>query len=115
FKEQLDPLSDDAARAQHLLQMTVCEPAMGSAAVLNEAINQLADKYLELAQSANGERIPQSQYLAEKQKVKMYLADKNVFGIDMNPVAVELAEVSLWLNALSKDRFVPWFGLQLHA
>ena len=32
----------------------------------------------------------------------------------MNPVAVELAEVSLWLNALSKDRFVPWFGLQLH-
>src|SRR5699024_5152831 len=52
--------------------------------------------------------------IEELQKVKMYLADNSVFGIDLNPVAVELAEVSLWLNALSKDRFVPWFGLQLH-
>ena len=114
FAQQLDPLPDDAARAAHLLKMTVCEPAMGSAAFLNEAVNQLADKYLELAQSAKGERIPQSEYAAKKQKVKMYLADHAVFGIDLNPVAVELAEVSLWLNALSDDRFVPWFGLQLH-
>ncbi len=87
---------------------------MGSAAFLNEAINQMADKYLELAQSAADERIPQAEYAREKQKVKMYLADNNVFGVDLNPVAVELAEVSLWLNALSADRFVPWFGLQLH-
>ena len=114
FKEQLDPLPDDKARARHLLNLTVCEPAMGSAAFLNEAVNQLADKYLELMQSARKERIPQSEYITEKQRVKMYLADHNVFGVDLNPVAVELAEVSLWLNALSKDRFVPWFGLQLH-
>ena len=114
YKEQLDPLPDDAARARRILQLTICEPAMGSAAFLNEAINQLADKYLELAQSAHNERIPQAAYAAEKQKVKMYLADHNVFGVDLNPVAVELAEVSLWLNALSGDRFVPWFGLQLH-
>lgn len=114
FKEQLEPLPDDEARARRILDMTVCEPAMGSAAFLNEAINQLADKYLELAQSASGERIPQSDYAREKQRVKMYLADNNVFGVDLNPIAVELAEVSLWLNALSRDRFVPWFGLQLH-
>lgn len=113
FAQQLDPLLDDAARARHLLTMTVCEPAMGSAAFLNEAVNQLSDKYLELAQSAKKELIPQSQYAAERQKVKMYLADHAVFGIDLNPVAVELAEVSLWLNALSDDRFVPWFGMQL--
>ncbi|WP_308368038.1 MULTISPECIES: Eco57I restriction-modification methylase domain-containing protein [unclassified Microbulbifer] len=114
WKEQLDPLPDDAARAERLLQLNVCEPAMGSAAFLNEAINQLADKYLQLVQSARGERISQQDYAREKQKVKMYLADNNVFGVDLNPVAVELAEVSLWLNALSADRFVPWFGLQLH-
>ena len=41
--------------------------------------------------------------------------DNCVYGVDLNPVAVELAEVSLWLNALSDDKFVPWFGLQLHA
>ena len=112
--QQLDPLPNDAERAKHLLKLTVCEPAMGSAAFLNEAVNQLADKYLELAQSAKSDRIPASDYAAQKQKVKMYLADHAVFGIDLNPVAVELAEVSLWLNALSDDRFVPWFGLQLH-
>ncbi|WP_341326442.1 hypothetical protein [Methylotuvimicrobium sp. KM2] len=114
FKEQLDPLPDDRARAEKLLTLKICEPAMGSAAFLNEAINQLAEKYLELMQSALNERIPQHQYKDELQQVKMYLADNCVFGIDLNPVAVELAEVSLWLNALSKDRFVPWFGLQLY-
>jgi type II restriction/modification system DNA methylase subunit YeeA len=114
FKEQLEPLPDDRARAEKLLTLKVCEPAMGSAAFLNEAINQLAEKYLELMQSTLNERIPQHQYREELQKVKMYLADNCVFGIDLNPVAVELAEVSLWLNALSKDRFVPWFGLQLY-
>lgn len=119
WKEQLDPLADDRARALRLLELKICEPAMGSAAFLNEAINQIADKYLELMQSAEvqagrGERIPQHQYPLERQKVKMFLADNNVFGVDLNPVAVELAEVSLWLNALSADRFVPWFGLQLY-
>lgn len=114
YKEQLDPLPDDRARAERLLQLTICEPAMGSAAFLNEAVNQLADKYLQLMQSALDTRIPQQDFPGEKQKVKMFLADNNVFGVDLNPVAVELAEVSLWLNALSGDRFVPWFGLQLH-
>ena len=114
YAQQLEPLDNDRARAERLLQFTVCEPAMGSAAFLNEAINQLAEKYLELMQSAIDERIPQQDYLGELQKVKMYLADNNVYGIDLNPVAVELAEVSLWLNALSADRFVPWFGMQLY-
>lgn len=113
YKEQLENLESDKARAQRLLQITICEPAMGSAAFLNEAINQIADKYLELMQRATGKRISQDDFVLEKQKVKMFIADNNVFGVDLNPVAVELAEVSLWLNALSKDRFVPWFGFQL--
>lgn len=114
YQQQLEPLADDRARAAHILQLAICEPAMGSAAFLNEAINQLAEKYLELMQAAQGERIPQQDYVQELQKVKMYLADNCVYGIDLNPIAVELAEVSLWLNALSADRHVPWFGLQLH-
>jgi len=113
-KEQLDPLANDLAKAEKILTLRICEPAMGSAAFLNEAVSQLADLYLELMQRARNERIAQDQYGVEKQRVKMYLADNCVFGVDLNPVAVELAEVSLWLNALSADRFVPWFGLQLH-
>lgn len=105
-------------RADDILRLRICEPAMGSAAFLNEAINQLAERYLELKQAELDERIPHEDFLQEKQKVKMLLADRNVFGIDLNPVAVELAEVSLWLNCIyqpeGKRAFVPWFGMQLH-
>ncbi|HCG7282306.1 TPA: class I SAM-dependent DNA methyltransferase [Vibrio parahaemolyticus] len=114
YKEQLDPLATVAEQADKILTIKVCEPAMGSAAFLNEAINQLAEKYLELKQLAEDTRIPQEQYTRELQRVKMYIADNNVYGVDLNPVAVELAEVSLWLNAISDEAFVPWFGYQLY-
>lgn len=52
-------------------------------------------------------------YAVIKQRVKTYLADNCVFGVDLNPVAVELAEVSLWLNTMAPGGFVPWFGNQL--
>ncbi|GAB1833530.1 class I SAM-dependent DNA methyltransferase [Achromobacter xylosoxidans] len=101
--------------ADDLLHLTVCEPAMGSAAFLNEAVSQLAEAYLQAKQKELGQSIPHDDYAAEKQRVKMYIADTNVFGVDLNPVAVELAEVSLWLNAIFKGGHVPWFGLQLVA
>ncbi|EHR8773800.1 class I SAM-dependent DNA methyltransferase [Escherichia coli] len=91
FKEQIDPISDPHAKADAILNLTVCEPAMGSAAFLNEAINQLAEAYLFHKQQAEGRRIPQDRYTQELQRVKMYIADNNVFGVDLNPVAVELA------------------------
>ena len=99
--------------ADEILHLKVCEPAMGSAAFLNEAVNQLAEAYLQRKQKELGETIPADQYATEKQKVKTFLADNNVFGVDLNPVAVELAEVSLWLNAIHPGGFVPWFGMQL--
>ncbi|MFP3549117.1 class I SAM-dependent DNA methyltransferase [Paraburkholderia sp. SIMBA_049] len=108
--------------ADDILTLTICEPAMGSAAFLNEAVNQLAEAYLERKQLELKQRIPHDEYPQELQKVRMYLADRNAFGVDLNPVAVELAEVSLWLNAIygSKDEHdrplparVPWFGYQL--
>ncbi|WP_164080362.1 Eco57I restriction-modification methylase domain-containing protein [Stenotrophomonas maltophilia] len=101
--------------ADDILRLTLCEPAMGSAAFLNEAVSQLAEAYLQVKQKELGQSIPHDDYAAEKQRVKMYIADTNVFGVDLNPVAVELAEVSLWLNAIFKGGHVPWFGLQLVA
>ena len=112
-KTVLEKLPDDKARAEKILSLKICEPAMGSAAFLNEAVNQLAVLYMDYAQKAANERLSQEVYSAELQRVKMFMADNCVFGVDLNPVAVELAEVSLWLNALSSDRFVPWFNLQL--
>lgn len=99
--------------ADDILRLTICEPAMGSAAFLNEAVSQLAEAYLQAKQKELGRSIPHDDYAVEKQRVKMYIADTNVFGVDLNPVAVELAEVSLWLNAIFKGGHVPWFGMQL--
>jgi len=109
----LKELLPSCQTADDILKLTVCEPAMGSAAFLNEAINQLAEAYLQAKQKELGQTIPHDQYTEEKQRVKMFIADNNVFGVDLNPVAVELAEVSLWLNAIFKGSHVPWFGMQL--
>ncbi len=110
----LEKLPNDKARAEKILSLKICEPAMGSAAFLNEAVNQLGLLYMDYAQKAKGERLTPEKSRRELQRVKMHLVDHCVFGVDLNPVAVELGEVSLWLNALSDDKFVPWFGLQLY-
>ena len=98
--------------ADEILKLTICEPAMGSAAFLNEAINQLAEAYISRKEKETGEIISYEKRFNELQKVKMFIADRNVYGIDLNPVAVELAEVSLWLNTIYEGGFVPWFGTQ---
>ena len=122
LKELLN--SERVKKADDILTLTVCEPAMGSAAFLNEAVNQLAEAYLEKKQAEQKRRIPNEVYARELQKVRMYIADRNVYGVDLNPVAVELAEVSLWLNAIYGETDaqnkplparVPWFGYQLFA
>lgn len=100
--------------ADDILKLLICEPAMGSAAFLNETIDQLADAYLQLKQHETGKHLPVEDYALEKQRVKMFLADNRVFGVDLNPIAVELAEVSLWLGTLHQDAQVPWFRLQLN-
>ena len=112
-KYALRELIPDDMPADRILDLTVCEPAMGSAAFLNEAVNQLAEKYLERKQRELGRRIPHADYADELQQVKHYIADRNVYGVDLNPVARELAEVSLWLNCIHRGGHVPWFGYQL--
>jgi hypothetical protein len=109
--------------ADEILRLTICEPAMGSMAFGNEAVNQLAEAYLERKQAELKKRIPHDQYATELQKVRMFIADRNLFGVDLNPIATELAEVSIWLNAIygepsedgqpPKPARVPWFGYQL--
>jgi hypothetical protein len=101
--------------ADQLLDLKILEPAMGSAAFLVETTNQLADLYLERKQKEMGRTIPQEDIVLEKQRVRAYIADRNCFGVDLNPIAVELGAISLWLNSLHGSEFSPWFGDQLHA
>ena len=100
-------------RASELLKYKICEPALGSGAFLNEAINQVAEEYLRRRQDELGVSVPAADALTEKQKVKAYVALHNAYGVDLNATGVELAEVSLWLNTMHPGMRAPWFGLHL--
>lgn len=100
-------------RASELLKYRICEPALGSGAFLNEAIDQVAEEYLRRRQDELATSIPTADALTEKQKAKAYIALHNVYGVDLNPTGVELAEVSLWLNTMHPGMRAPWFGLHL--
>jgi len=114
LKELLEDEHGNIKRsAEEILSLKVLEPAAGSAAFLNEAVDQLAEAYLRQRQKELGRKIKHEDFAYEKQRAKMFFADNNVFGIDLNPIAIELAEVSLWLNTIHRGAFVPWFGLQL--
>jgi hypothetical protein len=99
--------------ARELLDWTICEPALGSGAFLNEAINQVAAEYLRRRQQELEVTLDPEQYHLELQRVKAYIALHNCYGVDLNRTAVELAEVSLWLNVMHAGLQAPWFGLHL--
>lgn len=112
-KHSLAELITDETSASDILDYRLCEPALGSGAFLNEAINQLATEYLSRRQDELKERIKPEEYTTELQKVKAYLALHRAYGVDLNSTAVELAEVSLWLNVMHPGLQAPWFGLHL--
>ncbi|WP_329184623.1 class I SAM-dependent DNA methyltransferase [Actinacidiphila glaucinigra] len=104
---------DTVTEARELLDWKICEPALGSGAFLNEAINQVAAEYLRRRQEELGVAIDTEKYAVELQKAKAYIALHNSYGVDLNNTAVELAEVSLWLNTMHPGMEAPWFGLHL--
>ncbi|TNC16613.1 class I SAM-dependent DNA methyltransferase [Georgenia sp. 311] len=108
-------LDQDGRRtpAREILDLTVCEPALGSGAFAIEAVRQLAEEYLKRRQEETGERIDPDEYPRALQKVKAYLALHQVYGVDLNATAVELAEISLWLDTMVAGLDAPWFGLHL--
>ncbi|WP_026542933.1 DNA methyltransferase [Paenarthrobacter nicotinovorans] len=111
--EELLDQHDQTTAADDILNLTVCEPALGSGAFALEAVRQLADEYLKRKQDELDVRIPADEYPQELQKVKAQIALHQVHGVDLNSTAVELAEVSLWLDTMVKDLQAPWFGLRL--
>ncbi|RAO27754.1 hypothetical protein PSN13_05642 [Micromonospora saelicesensis] len=112
LKYRLDQ-DDTVTKARELLDWTICEPALGSGAFLNEAINQVAAEYLRRRQKELDTTLDPEQYHLELQRVKAYIALHNSYGVDLNRTAVELAEVSLWLNVMHAGLQAPWFGLHL--
>ena len=85
-----------------ILDLKVCDPAMGSGAFLVEACRQLGDALVE-AWRAHGEvpEIPPDE--DEGIFARRLIAQRCLYGVDRNPMAVDLAKVSLWLATLAKD------------
>lgn len=112
-RHSLAELIAEDTPAGTILDYRICEPAMGSGAFLNEAINQLATEYLKRRQIERDTTINPESYREELQRVKAYLALHRCYGVDLNYTARELAEVSLWLNVMYPGLQAPWFGLHL--
>jgi hypothetical protein len=89
-------------RPAQILDFKVCDPAMGSGAFLVEACRQLGDALVE-AWHGHGEvpAIPPDE--DEVILARRLIAQRCLYGVDRNPVAVDLAKMSLWLVTLAKD------------
>ena len=101
----LDPLLNDAMKAADgpaaeaaLLAITVCDPAMGSGAFLVAAARRIARR---LAEVRAGDPEPPPPVV---QAALRDVVARCIHGVDINPMAVELAKVSLWLEGLEPGR-----------
>jgi methylase of polypeptide subunit release factors len=92
----------DQPTPDQILSLKVCDPAMGSGAFLVEACRQLADA-LVLAWATHGYKpyIPLDE--DEILHARRLIAQRCLYGVDRNPMAVDLAKLSLWLATLAKD------------
>ncbi|MGI8512212.1 MAG: Eco57I restriction-modification methylase domain-containing protein, partial [Solirubrobacteraceae bacterium] len=85
-----------------ILDLKVCDPAIGSGAFLVEACRQLADALVE-AWAAHGERPELPADEDEVVYARRLVAQRCLYGVDKNPVAVDLAKLSLWLVTLARE------------
>jgi hypothetical protein len=84
-----------------ILDLKVCDPAMGSGAFLVESCRQLGDALIE-AWHVHNEVPPLPPSEDEVTFARRLIAQRCLYGVDRNPVAVDLAKVSLWLVTLAK-------------
>ena len=116
------PRADWALKSPaELLDLKICDPAMGSGAFLVQACRWLADRLVESwAQAearghtisadgraadadANVEALPRDTE-ARTIVARRLIAERCLYGVDLNPLAVELAKLSIWLVTLAKGR-----------
>jgi hypothetical protein len=98
----LEPVLDEAARnvdpEQAVLNLAVLDPACGSGHFLIAAANRIA-KRLAAIRSDDPEPTPDETRAALRDVV-----GRCIYGVDLNPMAVELCKVSLWMEALEPGR-----------
>ena len=101
-RRALWPLVHDAA-PEEILGLRVLDPAMGSGAFLVAACRYLAGAYEEALLRA-GQYHPGDIGDGERRSFRRLVAQQCLYGVDLNPMAVQLARLSLWLATLAPDR-----------
>jgi type II restriction/modification system DNA methylase subunit YeeA/REP element-mobilizing transposase RayT len=83
-----------------LLQITICDPACGSGAFLNQALEFLIaeHRYIDELQA---KLFGDAMVLSE---VENSILENNLFGVDINEESVDIAKLSLWLRTAQKGR-----------
>jgi hypothetical protein len=101
-RRTLHPLVQDRTPDQ-VLALRVVDPAMGSGAFLVGACTYLAASY-EAALVEAGACSASDITDHDRAGFRRTVAQRCLFGVDLNPMAVQLARLSLWLTTLSADR-----------
>jgi type I restriction-modification system DNA methylase subunit len=100
-KENLKKLDQNLQDYRNwLLQITICDPACGSGAFLNQALEFLMEEHqyideLESKLLGSGFKFP---------GVENHILENNIFGVDINEESVEIAKLSLWLRTAQRGR-----------
>ncbi|MDO8795561.1 MAG: N-6 DNA methylase [Vicinamibacterales bacterium] len=101
FRPIFERLGDQATPEQ-ILDLKVCDPAMGSGAFLVEACRLLAERLVRA-----WEVHKQTPTIPDDEDVLTYarrlVAERCLYGVDKNPFAVDLAKLSLWLATLARE------------
>jgi hypothetical protein len=112
-RRTLAPLVHDAA-ADRILSLRVLDPAMGSGAFLVAACRYLASAY-EAALIRDGVRAEGDVDDSDRAGFRRLIAQRCLFGVDVNPMAVQLGRLSLWLTTLARDRPLTFLDHNLRA
>lgn len=102
LKRLANEAGDKGITPEQILDLKVCDPAMGSGAFLVEACRQLADELVEAWRRHDAMPIipPDEDELLYARRV---IAQRCLYGVDKNPMAADLAKLSIWLATLAKD------------
>lgn len=97
--------------SHELLALKVCDPAVGSGAILVAACRYLADRVVQAWIQEADPRAPAVATAADdpnalegKADALRLVAERCCYGVDRNPMAVEMAKLSMWLTTMAKDR-----------
>ena len=91
------------ATPEQVLALKVCDPAMGSGAFLVEACRQLAARLVAAWTKHASTRPPIADDEDEDLLARRLVAQRCLYGVDRNPLATDLARLSLWLATLARD------------